>query len=130
MEPVKISRPPAVLLWYRVYCGVMLGLQLVDVAAGAAVIVFRERLAELVHAGDPGVFAILGVVAIGFGALLALLFALTFFLPPRPWAWVYHLLLIGLGLTDCFAFLPCLFLLLFWLKPQTRTYFGCDQWIS
>ena len=48
----------------------------------------------------------------------------------KPWAWVYHLVLLGLGLTDCCLFLPSLFLMIYWLKPHNRTYFGCDQWLS
>lgn len=142
MQPSDRSRPPGVLVWYRVYCGVMCVLSFVDVVAGLALLLFRAYLtpadlpADGPEPGEPSLALLLSVgpvlaaVFIGMGLLMTTLFALTFFLPRTPWAWVYHLALIGLGLADCCLFLPCLFLMIFWLKPENRTYFGCDKWMG
>jgi hypothetical protein len=124
------SSPPRVLLWYRVYCAVEGSLSLLDVAAGGGAVLFRRQLAEWLQNGDPAAYAVVGAVAAGLGLLQAVLFWLAFFLPRRPWAWVYHLVLIGLGLTDPCFFFPCVFLMVFWLRAPTRTYFGCDQWLG
>jgi hypothetical protein len=122
--------PPRVLFWYRVYCAFEGTLSLLDVVAGGGAVLFRRQLAEWLQNGEPTAYAVVGGVAAGLGLLQAILFGLAFFLPRRPWAWVYHLVLIGLGLTDPCFFLPCLFLMVFWLRAPTRTYFGCDQWLG
>ena len=130
METAAKSRPPGVLLWYRVYCAFEGSLSLLDVAAGGGAMLFRRQLAEWLQHGEPGAYAVVGAVALAIGLVQAVLFWLAFFLPRKPWAWIYHLILIGLGLTDPCFFLPCLFLMVFWLKAPTRTYFGCDKWMS
>jgi hypothetical protein len=132
------NKAPAVLFWYRLYCGVECALALVDVLAGLALLVFRQQVADFLTVGATpsakealeSLLAYGPAVFVGAGVLMAVLFALPFFLPRTPWAWIYHLALIGLGLTDCLFFLPCLVLMIIWLKPQTRTYFDCDKWMA
>ena len=46
------------------------------------------------------------------------------FLPPAPWAWTYHLVLIAVGLTSACCMPIAIPLLIFWLKPETKAYFG------
>jgi hypothetical protein len=54
-----------------------------------------------------------------FGACL-----LPLVLRPQPWLWTYDLVIICLGMTSA-CFLPaCIPLLIFWLKPETKHYFG------
>jgi hypothetical protein len=143
MQPADLARPPGVLVWYRVYCGIICALSFLDVLAGLALLLFLAYggPGDVPSAG-PGTPAeaylallrkfgpLLAALSIGGGLLMTALFGLTFFLPRNPWAWMYHLALIGLGLPDCLLFLPCLFLMIFWLKPDNRTYFGCDRWMS
>jgi hypothetical protein len=135
------NKPPGVLFWYRLYCGILCALSGLDILTGLALLLFRRFLPDLPSQDAPPSLATLqgmlssygpalAAVFVGVGVLMTALFALTFFLPRNPWAWIYHLALIGLGLTDPCLFLPCVFLMVFWLKPQTRTYFGCDQWMS
>jgi hypothetical protein len=134
MPTAELIPPPRVLVWYRVYCAVVGSLSLVDVVAGGGGLLFRRQLAEWsvkwLGVGEPAAYAVLGALVLAVGLLQTCLFWLAFFLPRRPWAWVYHLALIGLGLTDPCFFFPCIFLMVFWLKAPTRTYFGCDQWLG
>jgi hypothetical protein len=130
MTTAEVSPPPRVLVWYRVYCAVLGALSLLDVAAGAGAVLFRRQLAEWLGNGEPGAYAVVGALALAVGLIQSALFSLAFVLPRKPWAWVYHLVLIGLGLTDPCFFFPCLFLMVFWLKAPTRTYFGCDKWLG
>jgi hypothetical protein len=141
MQPADATPPPGVLLWYRWYCAFLCTLSALDVLTGVALLVVPRFLPDLPSEQAPPTVAVLrgmltnfgpllAALCIGVGALMGALFALTFFLPRNPWAWIYHLALIGLGLTDPCLFLPALFLMIFWLKPQTRTYFGCDKWMS
>lgn len=49
---------------------------------------------------------------------------LPFILAPRPWLWVYNLVIICLGMTSACYLLACIPLLIFWLKPETQRYYG------
>jgi len=64
----------------------------------------------------------IGILLMGLGLLVASLLPLV--LRPRPWLWTYDLVIICLGMTSA-CFLPaCIPLLIFWLKPETKSYFG------
>jgi hypothetical protein len=57
------------------------------------------------------------------GAFLAAS-AAPFLLPARPWVWIYDLVVICLGMTSA-CFLPATIpLLIFWIKPEVKAYFG------
>ena len=60
----------------------------------------------------------------GIGSVFSALFVASFLLPPRPWAWIFHLVLICIGMTSGCTLPASVALLIFWLKPETRVYFG------
>jgi len=67
---------------------------------------------------------LMGLIFAILGFLLTIPFAAGPFLPREPWAWIFGLVLIciGLGSACCLPFtIP---LLIFWLKPETKSYFG------
>jgi hypothetical protein len=93
---------PKVLAWYRAYSAAMAALYLLVFVAGTVVLLMHERLG----AADDA--------------------------PPLFWV-AYGGFIAALGLVFCAAFaaafspccLPvCLPLLIFWIKPETRVYFG------
>ena len=108
------------LFWYRFYLGVMVVLYLFVAAMGVFLAVARpttpnQSAEEVLITGI--VYAILGVV---FG----IVFAVALFLPRKPWNWVVAIVMIALGLTSC-CMLPFLIpLLIYWVKPETKAYFG------
>jgi len=54
-----------------------------------------------------------------FGACL-----LPLFVQPRPWLWTYDLVIICMGLTSACLLPACIPLLISWMKPETKSYFG------
>ena len=107
-------------LWYRVYLAFMVFLYL-------AVIVFSVFLAVAKPATgqyNPNEIFMVGIIYAVVGAFCFLLFATAIFLPRKPWSWIVGIVMIAIGMTSC-CFLPFLLpLLIFWLKPETKAYFG------
>lgn len=104
--------------WYLAYLGLLLFL-----FAGVAV------LGGLFLAGvfdEPGMedmeTRILGGIYLGGGIVMSVPTVLAFFFPRRKWTWVYHLVMICIGLTGC-TFVFSIPLLIFWLRPETREWF-------
>lgn len=69
--------------------------------------------------------------AVGFALVFATLsfillaiYAAAPFVPKRPWAWTYTLVLICIGLTSPLLLPACIPLLIYWLKPETKAFFG------
>lgn len=114
------AQPPKVLLWFKLYCGFLCVLYL-GTAAFSIVLFFTDP-------GDaefPKVAACLfGGVLLATSAVLFCVCLLPLLLSPRPWLCTFDLVVICLGMTSA-CFLPiCIPLLIFWLKPETKKYFG------
>jgi hypothetical protein len=60
-------------------------------------------------------------------AVLSLAFLAVPFLPRRPWVWGYGLACIVLGMTSFVVIPLALPLLLFWIKPETKSYFAAPS---
>lgn len=65
-----------------------------------------------------------GFVFAAMGAIFTAAFLASFFLPRRPWAWVYNLVLISVGLTSCCCIPAAIPLLIFWIKPEVKGFFS------
>lgn len=112
---------PPVVTWYKVYAGLMAAMYLLLVAAGVALPVLVTE-ADM-GADDPPPWAmalVIGCVSLPFAAA----YVAAFFVPVKPWAWTYHLVLICFGLTSACCLLASVPLLIFWLRPETKAYFG------
>jgi hypothetical protein len=141
MQPTDVPRPPGVVFWYRVYCGVNAFVELSAAAVGGLLCLFRQPLADFYRSpelrasalffdpSDPGLFLVVGILCLAEGVVMGSIFLATFFLPRKPWAWVCHLIILALGLTDC-DIVFCVPLMIFWLRADNRTYFGCDRWLK
>jgi hypothetical protein len=114
------TNQPKVVCWFKVYSTV---LGLIYLAVGGLGVFFLLL--------DPGQLEMpatqaraMGLVFILLGLILAAVFFLPLVLSPRPWVWVYDLVLICIGMTSA-CFIPaCIPLLIFWVKPQTKAWFG------
>lgn len=114
---------PDVYLWLLVYCGLMAMLYLCIMGmglAGFAAVFLDEGMSE----EDRITVPIGGAVLVAIGLALCTAFMLPFFVPRRPWVWIYDLVLICLGMTSVCTMPFCIPLLIFWLKPETKAYFG------
>jgi hypothetical protein len=120
LSPAQAPAKPPVVIWFKIYCGFLCVLYL---ATAAVSLVFF--LADPADLGMSTLEArLLGGVLLLMGLGLFLACLLPLLLSPRPWVWTYDLVLICLGMTSP-CFLPaCIPLLVFWLKPATKEYFG------
>ena len=122
IEPSQLPQQmkPAVVMWYKIYAGFLCLLYLL-VAAGSLIFFFVDP-ADLEM---PAVAAkLMGALFLVMGLGLFTACLLPLLLTPRPWLWVYGLVIICLGMTSA-CFLPvCIPLLIFWLKPDAKTYYG------
>jgi hypothetical protein len=114
--------PPRVVFWQRVYCGVMGAVYLAIVVGSLLAAAFHDSLADADTSPREVIFG--SLVIGGLSAIFAAVFLAGLFVPRRRWAWVYHLVLMGIGMTSC-ACLPFVVpLLVFWLRPEVQAYYG------
>lgn len=113
-EPVA----PPVWTWYRVYAGLMAAMYLAVMVAGVALTVLMPDIE-----GEPFP-KFMGLIYAGIGAPLGIAYLAAFFIPRAPWAWIYHLVLICIGLSSICCMVASVPLLIFWLKPEAKQFFG------
>ena len=128
-EPHADAVAPPVVKWYRIYCFFMVLLYAAAMAGGASIVLFHSQLAAQITKGGTELndvdLTARGIILMMMSILMFSVNLAAMFLPRRPWAWVYHLVNIALGLTGC-CFFVTIPLLIFWLKPETQQYFGRD----
>lgn len=120
MSSLAAAPPPAVLKWYRAYA-VVLALVYVALSTGVAVMAVLAGLGPH-RPNDPPAWVPLFVLA--WMVPLTAAFVAAPFLPPRPWAWTYHLVLICVGFTSVCCLPLCVPMMLKWITSDTRAYFG------
>jgi hypothetical protein len=110
-HPLPSGAAPPVVFWFKMYAGFLCLLYLLVAAFGVVFLVV-----------DPAEFDMEEVEARIIGIIYLIL--LPFFLRPRPWVWIYDLVIICIGMTSACMLPACIPLLLFWLKPEAKAYFG------
>jgi hypothetical protein len=111
---------PKVVVWFKVYAALFAALYLV--VAACSLVFFLLDPAELDMARPEALLT--GAFLVVLGLVLAAAFALPFFLPPKPWLWIYDLVLICIGLTSPCCMPASIPLLIYWLKPEAKAFFG------
>jgi len=117
--PHSPEQKPAVIIWYKIYLAVLAFLFLFVVAVGAFLMLAPINAEDL----DETPKKIIGIIYIIMGLGLFIPVIAGFFLPKKPWVWVYHLVLICIGMTGC-TIVFSIPLLIFWIKPDVKAYFG------
>lgn len=112
------GQKPQVVTWYYVYV-VVLCLMFLAVIVGAALVLAGVFPIPEEEQTDATVVSLIYLIMGGFILIPCLV---AFFLPRRKWVWIYHMVLICLGLTGC-TVVGCIPLLIFWLKPEVKAYF-------
>ncbi len=111
---------PKAIFWYQVYCWIMAAMYFVVAAIGAVLLVVPASALEMQEVEK---YLTAGVcIVMGLPLMVACLVPFCFH--PRPWLWVYGIVLIALGLTSCCFWPICIPLLIYWLKPDVQGYFG------
>ncbi len=106
--------------WYVAYCVFMALVYLGCIGLGVLMLMVDPGDMDM----DPIEAIITAVIFILVSLPLMVGFAAAPVLPRRGWAWIVGLLLIGLGMTSCCCMPICLPLLLQWVKPETKAWFG------
>jgi hypothetical protein len=110
---------PAAVVWFKIYAACMALLYVLVIVLGALFLINPAWLeTENVEA------RIMGVVFVGLGIVLAAVYGAAIVLPRRSWVWVYDLVLIAIGFMSCCILPFSVVLLIFWLKPEVKTFFN------
>ena len=115
-----------VFIWYRVFCGVV-ALSSLFWAVLGLIAIFGSSSQPTVkeqHDSFNG-----GLMFVVLGLLFFVPYIVALILPRKPFHWVLGIILIAfnlipLGFSSCILLPSAIALLIFWLKPETKTYFG------
>ena len=111
---------PGVVTWFKVYAAFLAAIYFA--LAAVSLVFFLTDPIKLEMTKNEAI--LIGSLLLVVGLGLAIGSVIPLFAKPRPWSWVYALILICMGMTSA-CFLPlCIPLLIFWLKPEVKTYYG------
>ena len=115
---LNVATPPAY-KWFVVYCIFMALLYIVTAAMGV-VFMFAEPDRDMSEMEAK----IMGFVFLTLGLVFFVVHALAPFLPRKSWVWTYGLVIICIGLTSACCLPACIPLLIHWLKPEMKDFYG------
>ena len=110
---------PPVFKWFVAYCIVM-ALMYLFLAVFGAMSFFIEPDKDM----SVEEATLMGAVFIVLGLIFFIPYAAAPFLPRTSWVWVLGLVLICLGLTSICCLPACIPLLIQWLKPEMKAFYG------
>jgi hypothetical protein len=121
MNPDPVAPPqPTVVIWFKVYAGFLCLVYAALVVAGVALLFVDLDVPAEEQAG----LRVATILIFSMCVPLAVIFFVPLVVPPRPWVWTYSLILICLGMTSV-CFLPFVIpLLIYWIKPDVKAYYG------
>lgn len=121
-HPERASVTPSAVIWYKVYAGLMAVVYLAVAVLGIVILSMPAWSGSGSHT-DPGAI-IGGGIYTGMGVILGVPFAVSLFLRPKGWVWIFDLVLICIGLLSCACWPICIPLLIAWLAPEVKQHFG------
>ena len=113
------SPTPPVYKWFVAYC-ILMALMYLTLAVMGVVFGFIEPERDMSAAEAK----IMGVVFVILGLVFFVPYAAAPFLPRQSWVWVLGLVLICIGLTSLCCLPVCIPLLISWLKPEMKAFYG------
>ena len=90
-----------------------------DLNINGATGLFLNPTAEVVQKGQPRI-----QVMVAIGIILFTAFVVALLLPNTSGAWIFHIILIAVGLSSCCLWPATIPLMIAWLKPETQRWFG------
>lgn len=108
--------------WYKVYLAVIGGLYFLFSVLGIVMATFASRIPDQ----NPEQALITGIAYAVVGAVFFLLYMVALALPPKPYNWIVGIVMIAIGMTSCCLWPAVIPLLIYWVKPETRKFFGRD----
>lgn len=120
--PEHASDPrPRVIFWYRAYAAVMLLVSLA-LLAGATFLAWAQTRPEVAMLPGSGGAQTRAIAMFLVSVTCVAFYGTATFMPSKPWAWTFGLLVIALGVPGL-TVIVCLPLLLAWLKPDVKAAF-------
>jgi hypothetical protein len=118
------AQRPGVWPWFVAYT-IAMALMYFGFAAMGLMMLIGEPKQFTSGNDDPIETMVLGTGFTVVGVVLGVVFAIAPFLPRKPWVWVYDIVLICISFLMSLCLLPATIpLLIFWLKPETKHWFG------
>ena len=118
---------PSVVIWYKIYCAFMaVSYMLFSVYIAFLIWFPKEEIASESQAAGKIILVLehlWGGLLIGT-IMVAMLYIAALFLPRKPWAWVYGIFAICIGLPNCCLLPLSIPVLVLWFRPETKLYFG------
>ena len=109
---------PQVVIWEMVYC---VGMVLVYLGVGILGLVFLTNVEMFVdQQTGPAEIRIMGFLFAAMGFSFAIMFAAGLFWRKGTGGWIYHIILISIGLTSVCCLPTNIPLLIFWIKDKER----------
>lgn len=115
---LNLTTPP-VYKWFVVYC-ILMALLYLALAVMGIVFLFIQPDPEM----SPGEAKIMGAMFLILGLVFSVPYAIAPFLPRKSGVWILGLVLICIGLTSACCLPVCIPLLIFWLKPEMKAFYG------
>jgi hypothetical protein len=113
---------PGVVIWARIYAIAYALLYLAALVGGCALLADSGDL----HGREADDLMTSGVALIAI-SLPFLAFALVVSSAPRTkWGWIVNVVLMGLSASSCLCLPAAIPLIIFWLKPETKRWYGME----
>ena len=106
--------------WYRMYCG-SLALLYASLAVFGGFMAYLQPDTREYSSNETMIIGLM--YALG-GAVFFVVFLVATLLPAKPYNWIVGVIMIGIGMTSCFMWPAVIPLLIYWIKPETRSFFG------
>ena len=122
--PPMPGQRPNVVVWYLVYCVLMMLMYLSVAVLGIVVLIFPEEMFE----SDPDMSAVgarmMGVMMLVFCLPFTLFYLVAARMPRNKAGWIVGIVAIAMGLTSACLWPMTIPLMFFWLKDATRAYYN------
>jgi hypothetical protein len=115
---------PGVITGFTVYAILTAVLMLFLVGIGLLLIFMPASAFQGEPPDEVAMMRFVGGIYTVMGLVLSLPFVVAPFLPRKGWVWIYNMVLICLGFTSCLTLPFCIWMLVLWLKPETKWYYG------
>jgi len=121
LPPPRPTGPPAVVMWFKLYAGLLAFSNLLMVPSGIVMAIMSFVIDE----PDASVVFLLSSLVMIFGGLvLSVLFAVPIFLKPRPWVWIYSVIIIAMTMMQLCCLPLAVPLVYYWVREDNRRYHG------
>lgn len=118
------STPPPVVGWYKAYVAFMAVLAFLYILLGLVILRFAPNIVASSRDTTLVEVKMQALILMIVGIVFFIAYVVALILPKSSGAWVYHLIVIAFGLTNCCLWPATIPLMIAWLKPQTQQWFG------